>query len=156
MAFVLLLGMSNAAFAGDAPKVTANNYVRTETEFLLKTYVKNLDIFGRFSHSRGPYDVSNQVTVRANMDTLYSFGVFDLSPLTITLPEPGDRYQSLMVVSQYHSISSEYGPQKVTLSREKAGTSYVFLAIRTFMDPGDEADLDLRLKWKMSIEREIG
>lgn len=52
-----------------------------------------MDNFGRFVHSREPYDVKNQVTVRGNRDTLYSFGVFDVTfPLTIKLPDPGDRY----------------------------------------------------------------
>ena len=86
--------------------------------------------------------MDNQITIRGNRDTLYSFGVFDLrSPLTITLPETGGRYQSLMIVSQDHSIWSFYGPRTGTLTEEKAGTRYVLLAIRTFMDPNDEQDM---------------
>ena len=130
------------AHAADAPKVTANNYVRAETDFQMKDYVDKYGCFGKFYHSRDAYDVHNQVTVRANRDTLYSFGVFDLrSPLTITLPETGGRYQSLMIVNQDHSIWSFYGPRTGILTEEKAGTRYVFLAMRTFMDPNDEQDL---------------
>jgi hypothetical protein len=123
-------------------RVTAHNYVRAETDFQMKGYIQNLDCFGKFIHSRKPYDVDNQVTVRGNRDTLYSFGVFDLrSPLTVTLPETGGRYQSLMIVNQDHSIWSFYGPRTGTLTEEKAGTRYVFLVIRTFMDPNDEQDM---------------
>jgi len=130
------------AFAQDPVLVTAENYVRAESDFQMKVYIEKLDCFGKFYHNRKPYDVNNQVTVRGNRDTLYSFGVFDLrSPLTITLPDPGGRYQSLMIVSQDHSISVVYGPEKVTLTRESVGTLYVLLTIRTFMDPNDESDL---------------
>jgi hypothetical protein len=131
-----------AALAEDVVKVTADNYVRAETDYQVKTYVDKLGCFGKFFHNREPYDVDNQVTVRANRDTLYSFGVFDLtSPVTITLPDPKGRYQSLMLISQDHSIAAAYSPKKVTLTKDMIGTRYVFLAIRTFMDPNDEADV---------------
>ena len=142
MAAILLLGVTGAALAQDPVQVTANNYVRAETDFQMKDYVDKYGCFGKFFHSRDAYDVNNQVTVRANRDTLYSFGVFDLrSPVTITLPETGGRYQSLMIVNQDHSIWSFYGPRTGILTEEKAGTRYVFLAMRTFMDPNDEQDL---------------
>ena len=63
------------------------------------------------------------------------------SPLTIGLPDPGDRYQSLMIVSQDHSIWSEYGPQEVVLDEETVGTRYALLLLRTFFDPNDEEDV---------------
>ena len=141
---LVLAGMliGQAALAEDVVKVTADNYVRAETDFQLKSYVESVGCFGKFFHSRKPYDVDNQTTVRANRDTLYSFGVFDLtSPVTITLPDPKGRYQSLMLISQDHSIAAAYSPKKVTLTKDMIGTRYVFLAIRTFMDPNDEADV---------------
>src|SRR5210317_2654593 len=130
------------AHAADAPKVTAGNYVRAESDIQMKGYIESFDILGKFHHNRQAYDVENQITIRGNRDTLYSFGVFDLrSPLTITLPETGGRYQSLMIVNQDHSIWSFYGPRTGTLTEEKAGTRYVLLAIRTFADPNDEQDM---------------
>ncbi|MGB5660728.1 MAG: DUF1214 domain-containing protein [Thermoanaerobaculia bacterium] len=130
------------AHAADAPKVTAFNYVRAETDVQMKGYIESYNSFGKFDHFRQPYDVDNQVTVSGNRDTLYSVGVFDLrSPVTVTLPETGGRYQSLMIVSQDHSIWSFYGPRTGTLTEEKVGTRYVFLALRTFMDPNDEQDM---------------
>ena len=130
------------AHAADAPEVTAFNYVRAETDVQMQGYIASYDSFGKFAHFRQPYDVDNQVTVSGNRDTLYSVGVFDLSsPVTVTLPETGGRYQSLMIVSQDHSIWSFYGPRTGTLTEEKVGTRYVFLALRTFMDPNDEQDM---------------
>ena len=95
---VLVLSMTGKpALAGNSFEVTANNYVRAETDFQMRGYIEKLDCFGKLVHSRKPYDVNNQVTVRANRDTLYSFGVFDLrSPVTVTLPDTGGRYQSLI------------------------------------------------------------
>jgi hypothetical protein len=130
------------ALAEDIVQVTADNYVRAESDFQMKSYIENFNCFGKLHHSRKPYDENNQVTVRGNRDTLYSFGVFDLmSPLTVMLPDPKGRYQSLMIVSQDHSISVVYGPEKVTLTKESVGTRYVLLTIRTFMDPNDEQDM---------------
>ena len=101
----LIVGLSIFALApaqaADAPKVTAFNYVRAESDIQMKGYIESYGNFGKFHHNRQPYDVENQITIRGNRDTIYSFGVFDLrSPVTITLPETGGRYQSLMVVSQ--------------------------------------------------------
>jgi hypothetical protein len=147
---------SGSALAGDLVQVTAENYVRAESDSQMKGYVENFGCFGRFIHSRKPYDVNNQVTVRGNRDTLYSFGVFDLtSPLTVTLPHPKGRYQSLMIVSQDHSISVVYSPETVTLTRESVGTRYAILVIRTFMDPNDEQDLNdaYRLQDAVGVEQ---
>jgi hypothetical protein len=140
---VLALSLSpTAQSAEESVKVTADNYVRAETDYQFKTYIDKVGCFGKFFHNRAPYDVNKQTTVRANRDTLYSFGVFDLtSPVTITLPDPEGRYLCLMPISQDHSITAYYGPKEVTLTKEMIGTRYVFLAIRTFMDPNDEADL---------------
>jgi hypothetical protein len=137
-----LLAFAQPALAQDPVQVTADNYVRAESDFQMKGYIESFNCFGKLHHSREPYDVKNQVTVRGNRDTLYSFGVFDLSsPLTITLPEPKGRYQSLMVVNQDHSLAAAYSPKKVTLTQESVGTRYVLLAVRTFMDPNDKQDL---------------
>ena len=130
------------AHAEEAPKVTANNYVRAESDLQIKLWIKELDCFGLFNHNRKPYE-EQRVTVRGNQDTLYSFGVWDLraSPVTVTLPEAGGRYMSLMLINQDHSIWSFYGPRTGTLTEEKAGSRYVFMALRTFMDPSDEQDM---------------
>ena len=82
--------------------------------------------------------------------------MFDLrSPVTVTLPETEGRYQSLMIVSQDHSIWGLYGPKTGTLTEEKVGTRYVFLALRTFMDPNDEKDMKAahRLQDAVSVEQ---
>jgi hypothetical protein len=141
IAGISILAMA-PAHAADAPNVNAFNYVRAESDIQMRGYIESFKCFGKFHHNRKAYDVENQITIRGNRDTLYSFGVWDLtSPLTITLPETKGRYQSLMIVSQDHSIWGLYGPKTGTLTEEKVGTRYVLLTIRTFADPNDEEDM---------------
>jgi len=54
--------------------VTAHNYVRAESDLQMKGYQEKFDCFGKLVPGREPYDVNNQITVRGNRDTLYSFG----------------------------------------------------------------------------------
>ena len=124
--------------------VTVYEYVRAETDLQFKGYTEKYNAFGKFTHSREAYDIDKQVTQSGNRDTLYSFGVFDLSksPLTITLPDTNGRYMSLMIVSQDHDIyPARYAPGKWTITQEEIGTRYVMLALRTFADPNDPEDM---------------
>jgi hypothetical protein len=132
------------AAAPAAEAVTLDTYARAESDAQMQGYVESYDAFGRFDHFRTLYDVENQITVRGNRDTLYSVGVFDLTePLTITLPETGDRFQSLLVVSQDHDVFPaiyEAGPHDFT--RDGIGTRYMFAIVRTFANPDDPADME--------------
>ncbi len=127
----------------DCRKVDVYNYVRAETDLQFKGYSEAYDAFGRFTHSREPYDIDRQVTTTGNRDTLYSFGVFDLSsPLTITMPDPGERYMSLMLVSEDHDVyPAMYGAGRYGFTKEVVGTRYVMFGIRTFADPNDPEDM---------------
>ena len=112
----------------DYVKVTAQNYVRAESDVQMKGYIKKFDCFGKLHHNRAAYDVNNQVTIRGNRDTYYSFGVFDLtSPLTVELPENNGRYQSIMIVSQDHSIWGLYGPKKGDSDKRKCRIEVRFM-----------------------------
>ena len=124
-----------------AELVTTQNFVRAETDMQMQAYVKNFDAFGKFHHNRAMYDVTKQLTIRPNTDTLYSFGVFDLTePLTLSKPKT-DRYQSAMIVNQDHSLFALYQGDHV-LTQEKIGSRYVFIILRTFVDPNDKSDLE--------------
>jgi hypothetical protein len=82
--------------------------------------------------------------VRSNRDTLYSAGVFDLEagPVTISLPDPGGRFMSMQVITEDHYVPAVfYGRDEHTLTRDDIGTRYVMVAIRTLVDPNDDADL---------------
>jgi hypothetical protein len=130
-----------AAPAFAAEPVNIDNFIRAETDFYMKTAV-DMGCFGRLCHTRGPVPVDEQTVIRTNLDTPYSIGVFDLTtPVTITMPDAGKRFQSLIVLSQDHYIKHVgYTPGPVTLARDKIKTRYAYVIIRTFMDPDDPAD----------------
>jgi hypothetical protein len=124
-------------------EVTVYDYVRADTDRQFKDY-SEMGAFGKFLHSKEPYNIDKQVTVRANRDTLYSFGVFDLDagPLTVTLPETNGRYMSLHVVNEDHYMKPViYAPGTFTFAKEDIRTRYLFLNIRTFADPNSKEDL---------------
>lgn len=129
-------------FAEESKRVTVFNFVRAETDM---TFVRYIDqgAFGKFFHLRQLTPIDKQDVIRMNRDTLYSSGVFDLTePVTITKPDGGDRYQSMHIINQDHSmLPIEHGPGDFTLTREKVGTRYVFVLFRTFADPSDAKDV---------------
>ena len=82
--------------------------------------------------------------VRQNRDTLYSAGVFDLdaAPVTVTLPDPGERFMSMQVIDQdeyTHDVIYTAGLH--TFTREQIGTRYVALPVRILVNPADRADI---------------
>ena len=99
--------------------------------------------FGQLYNFRDITPVSEQLDVEANRDTIYSLGVFDLTEsVTITLPDSGDRYQSMNVQNkdQYVKLSVTE-PGTYTITRDLVGTRYAGVLIRTFVDPNDPDDV---------------
>ena len=72
---------------GDAIPVTADNFIRAETDKTFAGIVKQGG-FSKFLHFRELSPIDNHTVKRANRDTLYSVSVFDLGagPVTISLP----------------------------------------------------------------------
>lgn len=130
--------------ADDKPvPVNVGNFVRAESDRYFAEAVKD-GAFGELRHRRAPAPIDKQDVVRMNRDTLYSNGVFDLdaAPLTVTLPDAGKRYMSLQVVSQDHYTAEVvYAPGRHTYTKEKVGTRYVYLIIRTLVDPQNPDDV---------------
>ena len=142
------VALASAAFAqapGSRMPVTVDNFPRAETDHYLAANAKAVGGLGKFQHSREPASIDNQTVIRMNRDTLYSFAVFDLAggPVTLSLPDAGKRYMSMMVVDQDHYLPVvAYGTEPVTLTQESVGTRYAFVAVRTLVDPNDPKDLD--------------
>jgi len=131
--------------AGKPVPVTADNFVRAESDLYFGGILKdNGGAIGKFNHRREVAPIDNQTVIRLNRDTLYSSAVFDLDagPVTITLPDAGKRFRSMQVISQDHYVPMVvYTPGAHTLTREKVGTRYVAVAIRTLVDPNDPKDV---------------
>lgn len=142
VAVALCCCLLSTAVDGGEP-VNILNYVRAESDLQFKGYAAKAGGVGKLMHFREVYSVKNQTTIRGNRDTLYSFGVYDLtSPVTITMPESPDRFQSLLVIDQdeYNPVLKN-GAGEVTLTINSVGTRYVMLAFRTFCDPNSSEDM---------------
>ena len=101
--------------------------------------------FGKFYHNRELTPIDNRIVQRPNRDTLYSTGVFDLDagPVTITLPDAGKRFMTMIVIDEDHYVFTVvYGAGRYTLTKAKIGTRYAVAAIRILVDPSDPKDVD--------------
>ena len=149
----LLLTVFSTAFAEAQPAspnqvsnpvpVTADNFIRTESDEIFTGLVAQGG-FGKFYHYRELTPIDNHIVQRANRDTLYSTGVFDLDagPVTITLPDAGKRFMTMIVIDEDHyAFTVVYGPGSHTLTREQIGTRYAVAAIRILVDPNDPKDV---------------
>ncbi len=143
----LLISMSwlTAASADNEKpvRVTVDNFRRAESDMYFARFVKDGG-FGKLKHERELAPIDRQTVIRLNRDTLYSFGVFDLDagPVTVTLPNAGNRYMAVQVIDQDQYVPDVfYAPGTHTLTKEKVGTRYVCLAIRTFVNPNDAAEI---------------
>jgi hypothetical protein len=147
LAFVLALSAINPAQAqspaGAAQPVTVDNFIRAESDLYMGNMVKD-GSFGKFLHRREPASIDNQTVIRLNRDTLYSSGVFDLDagPVTITMPDAGKRFMSLQLINEDQYVPGVYyGAGSYTVDREKVGTRYVAIGVRTLVDPNDPEDV---------------
>lgn len=123
--------------------VTPDNFIRAESDVYMAAQTKD-GAFGKFKHTREPAPVDKQLIVRLNRDTIYSSGVFDLDagPVTITLPDPGERFLSALVINEDHyNPHVFYGAGTHTLTREGVGTRYAMVGIRVLADPNDPEDM---------------
>lgn len=124
-------------------RVTVSNFIRAETDRYFFDKVQEGG-FGRLAHQRELASIDQQTVVRTNRDTLYSSGVFDLQAgaVTVTLPDAGARFMSMQVVSQDHYTTEVvYSPGRHRYSKDNIGTRYVFLLVRTLVDPNDSSDM---------------
>jgi len=143
LAVIIALCAQLVMASGQATEpVTPDNFRRAESDFNFKKKVDE-GMFGKFGHVREPAPIDKQLVVRVNRDTLFSWGVFDLTqPLTIVKPDTGQRFQSMLVVNEDHYVKLiAYGPGEYVLTRENIGTRYVQVAVRTLVDPGNPDDV---------------
>jgi hypothetical protein len=67
----------------------------------------------------------------------------DASPVTLTLPDPGGRFMSMIAIDEeQYALQSVYAPGKFTYTRDKVGTCYLMLGLGTFVDPNDPKNVD--------------
>ena len=140
-----VVGTASAAQAVDVVPVTVGNFIRAETDLYFGAVALKENGFGKFEHHRELSPIDAQTIIRMNRDTLYSAAVFDLDagPLSITLPDAGDRFMSIQLINEdQYSLPAIYTPGPHTLTKEQIGTRYVIAGVRTLVDPDDPADVE--------------
>lgn len=123
--------------------VNADNFVRAETDLMFSRLAADAGGTNSWRHFSEPTPLDHQPIVRLNRDTLYSSAIADLSePVVLRLPDPGDRYMSVMIVNRDHLIPFIFhGEGEHVLTREDCGSDFVLVAVRTLVDPADPADV---------------
>jgi hypothetical protein len=134
---------ADAAEPNDAVSVNVDNFVRAETAAQFDRTLKATGGVNRFFHLREPTPLDKQNVIRMNRDTIYSAAIVDISKgATLTIPETGGRYMSVMVVNEDEYVDKvfhEPGKHRLTLS--EFGTPYVQLTVRTLVNASDPADV---------------
>lgn len=157
---VLLSALALAAWqtparAQNTVPVTVDKFPRAETDHYLALNTKEAGGLGKLHHARELASIDNQTVIRMNRDTLYSFGVFDLAAgsVTISLPDAGKRFMSLMVVNEDHYVQFvAYDTKPHVLTEKNMGTRYALAAVRTLVNPNDLKDLDAVHKLQDAIK----
>jgi hypothetical protein len=66
----------------------------------------------------------------------------DAGPVTVTQPDAGGRFRSMLVITQDHYMPAVvYAAGAYPFTREQIGARYVMLGVRTLVDPTRPADL---------------
>ncbi|MFS6528696.1 DUF1254 domain-containing protein [Microbacterium aurugineum] len=124
--------------------VTLDNFTRVETDTMILKMLPIIGGVGVFHHDRELAPLSQQPVIRQNRDTLYSVAIADIAHggATLSIPEAGDRYISVMVINQDHYINRVFHEAGAyTLTTDDFDTDYVVVAARILFDPADESDL---------------
>ncbi len=145
------------AFAADAPiKVNVDNFVRAETDIQIGRILKLTGGVNKLAHFRKPTPLDAQLVIRMNRDTLYSAALVDISEgATVTLPNVGERYLSMMVVNQDGYINKVFhGGGTYTLTTKEFDTPYVVISMRILVNSASQKEIKLvnSLQDKMKVE----
>jgi hypothetical protein len=149
------------ATAADTVPVTVDNFIRAESDMYLAGVAQKQGGFGKLFVRREVSPIEDQDVIRQNRDTLYAAQVFDLDagPVTITLPDAGDRFVSMQVIDEDEYVPAVvYDLKPHTFTKEEIGTRYMIVAFRILVNPTDPKDVEQAhaLQDKIKIEQPGG
>ena len=123
--------------------VNVDNFVRAESDRMFAAIAHAVGGTGVWNHGKVPTAIDTQPIIRMNRDTLYSAVIVDISEgAVLGIPEVGERYVSVMVVSQDHYINRVFHtPGDHHLTAEEFGSDFVMVTARILVDPENPADV---------------
>jgi hypothetical protein len=124
-------------------RVDNDNFARAESNRMFAGIQAAAGGVNQWNHLRAPTAVDEQTVIRMNRDTLYSMAIVDISQgATVTLPDAGDRYLSVMVINQDHYINRIFTkPGTYDLTMDEFDTPYVLLGARVLVHASDPDDV---------------
>lgn len=152
--------MSKKRDDDESVTVYISNYRQAETHYNMQEAV-DYGAFGKFFNLPTIIEISSAddyQVVRSNLDTLYSFGVFNLTTaLSITLPASNGYYMSLLVLDEEQYVLGVVYPDdsseksiKIAYSNRSLNstdklilstTKLIYILIRTLANPNDADDM---------------
>ncbi len=147
-----------AVSAGTAIAVNVDNFDKAQTDFEFAGIIKQAGGVNKLHSNRAPTPIDKQNIIRMNRDTLYSMGVVNISRgATVTLPDAGKRYMSLMIINNDGYVNEVfYGGGSYKLTVEKFDTPFVGIVVRTLANPEDAKDLTIAHKLQDQIKITAG
>ncbi|SDQ57109.1 DUF1254 domain-containing protein [Flagellimonas zhangzhouensis] len=115
-------------------EVTADTFIRAETDNMYTQMIKNAGGTNQFFHFRTPTPLDNQTVIRMNRDVLYSGGVFDSKDgLEITFPEmPDSRYASIYILDNDHYVQDIFYKSGNYIVKGNTRFLYIIVRIQVF------------------------
>jgi hypothetical protein len=143
LAFAASLVLTQVGLAADPIIVSVYNFARAQADMEFDGILKLSGGTNKWQHNREPTPIDKQNVIRMNRDTLYSFAIVDISKgATVTLPDAGNRYMSLMVINNDGYVNETFhGAGTYKLTMRKFDTPYVALGVRILANAEDKADL---------------
>ncbi|MDG1441876.1 MAG: DUF1214 domain-containing protein [Pseudomonadales bacterium] len=124
-------------------KVNVDNYVRATTSAQFAGMLRMSRGMNKFVHAPKPVALNKQSVERMNRDTIYSSAVVDISlGASLTIPESGDRYLSVIVMNEdYYTTAIYHDAGVYQLSVDEHDTPFVAIVARILADPTDPDDM---------------
>jgi hypothetical protein len=134
--------------------VNIDNYVIAETSLQFERIMKMARGLNRFSHGRKPVAIERQPIARMNRDTIYSSALVDISEgASVTLPETGDRYISVVVLNENnHTTAIHHAAGTYQLDQIEHETPYVAVIARLLVDPENDSDMQMAHELQDQLE----
>jgi hypothetical protein len=120
-----------------AIEVNIDNYARAEVASQVDRFLGFGAAVNGWTHIRTPTPLDQQSVIRMNRDTLYSVAVVDAGAgATVTLPDAGGRYLTVMVMDEDGYVVRVFHDAGVQqLAADEVGGGFALLIARILVDP---------------------
>jgi hypothetical protein len=144
------------ACTNDQIPVTLENYKVAESDFAFGGTVK-LGGENKLIHLPvKEFDLSKQVVVRMNQDTVYSGAVVDVSKgASISLPKTDGRYMSAQITQNDHYVNDVFIGTGTYQIESDTDSDFVMVSVRTEIELNDPADAEKVVALQQAIKLNV-